>query len=95
MIPISFDLNGRTHTTTCTAHESLRTVLRRAGMFSVRFGSDSGETGAGAVLLDGELVSSDVVLAAQADGHRVAMVCPRPPQLAWCSCSSRWPTPSK
>ena len=74
MIPISFDLNGRTHTTTCTAHESLRTVLRRAGMFSVRFGSDSGETGAGAVLLDGELVSSDVVLAAQADGHRVMTV---------------------
>jgi len=74
MIPISFDLNGRAHTTTCTAHESLREVLRRAGMFSVRFGSDSGETGAGAVLLDGELVSSDVVLAAQADGHRVMTV---------------------
>jgi putative selenate reductase molybdopterin-binding subunit len=74
VIPISFDLNGRPHTTTCTAHESLRDVLRRAGMFSVRFGSDSGETGAAAVLLDGELVSSDVVLAAQADGHRVMTV---------------------
>ncbi|MEY2974202.1 MAG: hypothetical protein RIR49_622 [Actinomycetota bacterium] len=74
MIPISFDLNGRPHTTTCTPHESLREVLRRAGMFSVRFGSDSGETGAAAVLLDGELVSSDVVLAAQADGHHVTTV---------------------
>ncbi len=74
MIPISFELNGRNHSTTCTPHQSLREVLRAAGMFSVRFGSDSGETGAGAVLLDGRLVSSDVVLAAQADGHAITTV---------------------
>ena len=43
-------------------------------MFSVHYGSDSGETGAGAVLLDGELVSSDVVLAVQADGHSITTV---------------------
>jgi putative selenate reductase molybdopterin-binding subunit len=74
MIPIRFELNGRPHSTMCTPHESLRKVLRSAGMFSVKFGSDSGETGAGAVLLDGRLVSSDVVLAAQADGHSVTTV---------------------
>lgn len=74
MIPIRFELNGRPHSTMCTPHESLREVLRSAGMFSVKFGSDSGETGAGAVLLDGRLVSSDVVLAAQADGHSVTTV---------------------
>ena len=42
--------------------ESLRAVLRDAGCVSVRFGSDTGETGAAAVLLDGRLVSADVVL---------------------------------
>ena len=74
MIPISFSLNGTQHSTTCTPHQSLREVLRAAGMFSVRFGSDSGETGASAVLFDGRLVSSDVVLAAQADGHSITTV---------------------
>ena len=49
-------------------------MLRRAGMMSVKFGSASGETGAGAVLLDGQLVSSDVVLAMQADGRSVTTV---------------------
>jgi len=43
-------------------------VLRREGYFSVRFGSDSGETGASAVLLNGKLVNTDIMLAAQADG---------------------------
>jgi putative selenate reductase molybdopterin-binding subunit len=51
--------------------ETLRDVLRREGCFSVRYGSDSGETGAAAVLIDGRLVSSDVVLAGQADGHEI------------------------
>ncbi|MDA2959451.1 MAG: molybdopterin-dependent oxidoreductase [Actinomycetota bacterium] len=40
-------------------------------MFSVRYGSDSGETGAAAVLIDGRLASADVVLAAQIDGRSV------------------------
>ena len=43
-------------------------------MFSVKFGSSSGETGAGAVLYDGRLASSDVIVAAQADGHAVTTV---------------------
>ncbi|MCH8991938.1 MAG: molybdopterin-dependent oxidoreductase, partial [Acidobacteria bacterium] len=48
--------------------------LRREGFYSVRFGSDTGETGAAAVLMDGRLVSSDVLLAAQADGHQIETV---------------------
>jgi putative selenate reductase molybdopterin-binding subunit len=71
---IEIDLNGDAVTLETEPHESLRTVLRRAGMFSVKFGSSTGETGAGAVLLDGVLVSSDVVLAMQADGHRITTV---------------------
>ena len=68
---VSFELNGVPVTIECGPGEVLRTILRRLGCFSVKFGSDSGETGAGAVLLDGQLVSSDVILAAAAGGHRV------------------------
>ncbi len=73
-LSISFELNGTTVTTDVSPSDNLRDVLRREGMFSVKFGSASGETGAGAVLFDGRLASSDVILAAQADGHSVVTV---------------------
>ncbi|MGD0983020.1 MAG: molybdopterin cofactor-binding domain-containing protein [Acidimicrobiales bacterium] len=71
---LSITLNGVTRALTCDAGDSLLDVLRREGCFSVRYGSETGETGAGAVLLDGRLISSDVLLAAQADGHAVITV---------------------
>ncbi len=71
---ITLTINGTDRTLTCEPHESLRTVLRRAGHYSVRFGSDTGETGAAGVLVDGRLVSADVMLAAQADGHEIETV---------------------
>jgi putative selenate reductase molybdopterin-binding subunit len=67
-------LNGTARRLSCAPGDSLRAVLRREGCFSVRYGSDTGETGAAAVLLDGRLVSADVLLAAQADGHEVITV---------------------
>jgi putative selenate reductase molybdopterin-binding subunit len=66
---IQLTINGQKKTIACRPGETLLRVLRREGYFSVRFGSDSGETGAAAILLDGDLVSSDITLAAQADGH--------------------------
>ncbi len=54
--------------------EILRNALRRAGCFSVRYGSDSGETGASAILLDGRLVSSDTLLVGQAVGHEIETI---------------------
>lgn len=74
MTSITITLNGSPVQAQCEVHDTLRTFLRSQGMFSVHFGSDSGETGAGAVLLDGALVSSDVILAVQADGHEVVTV---------------------
>jgi putative selenate reductase molybdopterin-binding subunit len=64
-------LNGSPRRVQCEPGETLLRVLRREGCFSVRYGSDTGETGAAAVLLDGRLVSADVLLAAQAGGHEV------------------------
>ena len=71
---IELTINGKEKTIECQAGDTLLRVLRREGYFSVRFGSDSGETGAAAVLLDGDLVSADILLAAQADGHAVETV---------------------
>ena len=73
-IDVAFELNGAPVSLTVEPHHSLREVLRRLGMFSVHFGSDSGETGAAAVLYDGRLASADVILAASAHGHRVTTV---------------------
>ena len=71
---LELTLNGVPQHVTCAPGDSLLTVLRRLGCFSVRFGSGTGETGAAAVLLDGRLVSADVLLAAQAGGHEVTTV---------------------
>jgi len=71
---VALTINGTERTLPCESHESLRTVLRRAGYHSVRFGSHTGETGAAAVLLDGRLISADIMLAAQADGHVIETV---------------------
>ncbi len=74
MTAISILLNGDDITVDAPPHESLASVLRRLGMFSVKYGSATGETGAAAVLFDGRLASADVILAAQADGHEVTTV---------------------
>ena len=71
---ITLTINGTQRSLECQPHESLRSVLRRAGYHSVRFGAETGETGAAAVLLDGRLVSAETMLAAQADGHSVETI---------------------
>ena len=73
-IDVTFELNGAPATLAVEPHHNLREALRRLGMFSVRYGSDSGETGAAAVLYDGRLASADVILAASADGHSITTV---------------------
>jgi len=71
---ISFTLNESLRSLSVEPHETLLSVLRGLGMVSVRFGSDTGETGASAVLIDGRLVNTDIMLAAQADGHEIVTV---------------------
>ncbi len=71
---VTFTLNGTEQTFDCRPHESLRAVLRGEGYYSVRFGAETGETGAAAVLCDGRLISAEIMLAAQADGHEIETV---------------------
>jgi putative selenate reductase molybdopterin-binding subunit len=71
---ITLTINGEERRIECLPHESLRAVLRREGFYSVRFGAETGETGAAGVLLDGRFVSAEILLAAQADGHQIETV---------------------
>ena len=71
---ITVTLNGVETTLDCEPFDTLLAVLRRQGLISVRYGSDTGETGASAVLIDGRLVNTDCLLAAQADGHEIITV---------------------
>ncbi len=71
---IALTINGDHRELHCEPHESLRAVLRREGFFSVRFGAETGETGADAILLDGKLISSEIMLAGQAAGHSIETI---------------------
>jgi putative selenate reductase molybdopterin-binding subunit len=71
---ISLTINGENREFDVPPHRTLLELLRSEGFHSVRFGSETGETGAAAVLLDGRLVSTDILLAAQADGHEIVTV---------------------
>ncbi len=73
-IQITVTINNETKTFLCEPHETLMRVLRREGYYSVRYGSDTGETGAAAALIDGRLVNTEVLLAAQADGHTIETI---------------------
>ncbi len=71
---MSLSVNGQEVTIEASPTDSLMAALRRAGFYSVRFGSSDGVTGAAAVLIDGRLVSSEIMLVGQAEGHRIETV---------------------
>jgi len=72
---ISLTVNGEAHEAEVWAGESLLFVLReRLGLPGSKNACEQGECGSCSVLLDGELVCSCLVLAAQADGHAVVTV---------------------
>ncbi|PID85774.1 MAG: xanthine dehydrogenase [Chloroflexi bacterium] len=71
---ISLNINGSHQTVHAAATDTLLHALRSAGYFSVRFGSDDGQTGAAAILLDGKLVNSETMLVGQAEGHAIDTV---------------------
>jgi putative selenate reductase molybdopterin-binding subunit len=54
--------------------DSLFHVLRRLGFHGVKFGDEHGLTGADTVILDGLPVNAASILAAQAEGHKIATI---------------------
>ncbi len=73
-LTISVLLNGKPTERPVAPGDTLLEMLRREGLTSVRYGSDTGETGASACLIDGVLVNTDCLLAAQADGHEITTI---------------------
>ena len=72
---IELTVNGERCETEIWSGESLLYALReRLGLPGSKNACEQGECGSCSVLLDGELVCACLVLAAQADGHRVLTV---------------------
>ena len=75
MMKISLTINGEPHETDVWEGESLLYTLReRLALPGSKNACEQGECGSCSVLLDGELVCSCLVLAAQADGHELVTV---------------------
>jgi carbon-monoxide dehydrogenase small subunit len=74
-VRIELTVNGERREADVWAGESLLTTLRdRLDLPGSKNACEQGECGSCSVLLDGELVCSCLVLAAQADGHEVVSV---------------------
>jgi carbon-monoxide dehydrogenase small subunit len=72
---VELTVNGERHEADAWAGESLLTMLRdRLHLPGSKNACEQGECGSCSVLLDGTLVCSCLVLAAQADGHEVVTV---------------------
>jgi aerobic carbon-monoxide dehydrogenase small subunit len=72
---IALEVNGEPCEADCWEGESLLFALReKLGFPGSKNACEQGECGSCSVLLDGELVCSCLVLAAQADGHEVTTV---------------------
>lgn len=71
---ITFKLNGEEVTFDARPSQTLLDVLRDNGVVGVKHGCETGECGACTVLLDGEPVSTCVMLAAQAEGRTVETI---------------------
>ncbi len=71
---IAFSLNGQAVTLDAAPNESLLRLLRRHGVFGVKYGDDQGVSGADVVLLDGVPVVSSLILAALVAGCSVVTI---------------------
>ena len=71
---IQLTINGGEQTLTVQPGELLLHALRKAGAYGVKHGCETGECGACAVILDGKLVNTCTLLAAQADGGTVTTI---------------------
>ena len=69
---VTINVNGAEHPVQVEPHDRLIDVLRdQLGLKSVKEGCSTGDCGICAVMVDGRLVNSCLMLAAQCDGRRV------------------------
>lgn len=74
-IVVSLHVNGLTHDVLVEPHDKLLGVLReKIGLKGVKSGCEEGECGACAILLDGEPVTSCMMLAGSAEGKEIVTI---------------------
>jgi len=74
-IHVTTEINGEPTEFLCDANATVLDVLRdQLGLTGSKEGCGSGDCGACSVLLDGRLVCSCLMLAAEAEGHRVTTI---------------------
>ena len=74
-IAVSTTVNGDAAEFLCAPNESLLDALReRMGLTGSKEGCGSGDCGACTVMLDGQMVCSCLVLAAEVEGRRIATI---------------------
>ncbi|MFZ5916559.1 MAG: molybdopterin-dependent oxidoreductase [Chloroflexota bacterium] len=71
---LDLTINGQDRTFSVAPGDTLLAVLRREGYYSVKHGCETGECGACAVILNGRLVNTCTLLAAQAEGAHITTV---------------------
>jgi putative selenate reductase molybdopterin-binding subunit len=71
---IELNINNSSCGVSVEPSDTLLRVLRSLGYFGVKHGCETGECGACTVLLDGKPVNSCVMLAVQAQGHRIQTI---------------------
>ncbi len=67
-------INGNEHSLEAAPGETLLASLRRLGFYGVKFGDETGLSGADTVLLDGKPVNAGLCLTAQAAGHNLVTI---------------------
>jgi len=71
---INLNINGTRQEVDCAPSETLFSVIRRLGLYGIKFGDEQGLTGADTVLLDGKPVNAGSLLAMQAEGHNIVTI---------------------
>ena len=72
---LKFTVNGKNHAIVVESHERLLDVLRdRLGLKGTKEGCSTGDCGTCAVLMDGKLVNSCLVLAIQARNKKIVTI---------------------
>jgi len=71
---IQFQLNGKQVSVDIRPGTTLLDYLRDEGFFSVKYGSDKGETGADTVLVDGKIMNASLMLIHTISGKNIETV---------------------
>ncbi len=71
---ITLEINNEIIPVSVAAGETLLDLIRKMGFFGAKHGCETGECGACTVLMDGKSVNSCLILAAQAQGHKIQTI---------------------